>query len=98
MYGLRGKEILFWTLITLFDLTATQTIWTIPVIEFTYRVLIPEAATMLIQDDLKCTRERALELKNLSTSFGMMAYPADDDLDFRQLQDLVRSLRVITET
>ena len=67
-------------------------------IEFTYRVLIPEAATMLIQDDLKCTRERALELKNLSTCFGMMAYPADDDLDFRQLQDLVRSLRVITET
>ena len=66
-------------------------------IEFTYRVLIPEAATMLIQDDLKCTRERAMEVKALSTSFGMMAYPADDDLDFRRLQDLVRSLRVITE-
>lgn len=88
---------MFWSLITLFDLTDTQTIWTIPAIQFTHRVLIPEAATLLIQDDLKCTRERAMEVKAFSTSFGMMTFPADDDLDFRQLQDLVWNLKVITE-
>lgn len=60
-------------------------------------MLIPEAATLLIQDDLKCTQEYAMEVKAFSTSFGMMTFLANNDLDFRQLQDLIRNLKVITE-
>lgn len=96
-YGLKGKEIMFWGLLALLELTHEHTVWTIPAWEFTNRVLIPEATVLFIQEDLNVTRERAIEIKIASSSYGMAAHPTNDELDFRELQATVRILRVIVE-
>ena len=94
-YGLRGKEIIYWSLIALFDLSVEQKISMVPAFDFIHHVLISEATILLIQEDLDVGREQAIEIKDLSSSYGIMAYPTDDDLDFRRVQATVRNLRLI---
>ena len=79
----------------LFEFSADQIIGMIPTFKFTNRVLILEATILLIQEDLKTTQECAIEIKNLSSSYGMMAYPPDDNLDFCNVQALMWNLRVL---
>ena len=96
-YGLKGKEIMFWSLLALLELTREQTVWTIPAWEFTNHVLIPEATVLFIQEDLNVTREHAIEIKIASSSYGMAAHRTNNELDFCQLQATVRILRVIVK-
>lgn len=56
-------------------------------------VLIREAATLLIQDDLCITRERAIYVEKRSQNFGTAFHPGDDSTHLQSAID-----RVVGET
>ena len=86
---------MYWSIIALFEFRADQMIWMIPTFEFTNRILILELATLFIKIDLKTLWEHALEIKSLSSSYGMIANLSNDNLDPLKLQEFVQSLRVL---
>lgn len=45
-------------------------------------ILIPEAATRIIQDDLKIGREDAVAVLEQSYTFGIVLHPDNDDCEF----------------
>jgi hypothetical protein len=83
-YGERGIAIAFAVLRRLYACHARDTLWGFPFLKFVERVLIPEVATLLIQDDfgldsgLLKDRNAALKIKDDSTVYGNMQYPYED--------------------
>jgi RTC4-like domain len=50
-------------------------------VNFTRRILLPEAAVLLAQDDLQISREKAIEILRTSRHYGMTMHPEDDSKD-----------------
>jgi hypothetical protein len=67
------------------DLDDGGLVWGFPLTKFVERVMIPEAALLLIQDDfgldlaVPADRKLAIDLKDDSTPYGNKKYPYEDD-------------------
>lgn len=48
-------------------------------VDFVRRVLLPEAAVLLTQDDLTVSRDKVIEILLASREYGVAMYPEDDD-------------------
>jgi hypothetical protein len=63
-------------------------------VNFTRRVLLPEAAVLLTQDDLQIPREKAIEILRMSRHYGMTMHPQEDSKDgeeyFVEVQKMMR--------
>ncbi|KIM19748.1 hypothetical protein M408DRAFT_30960 [Serendipita vermifera MAFF 305830] len=85
-YGEQGSAIITQVIFDLFP--ALTSINTAPLsnIDYYFRVLVPEAALFLVQEDLtqrlECyvTREQALVVLRASTAYGLTAFPITDGL------------------
>jgi len=91
-YGECGKDLIFSTIQKLYASDGTtSSLWGFPFLKFIERVLIPETAILLIQDDfgldmdLDSDRVLALELKDDSTLYGNMQYPYEDEEEINRL-------------
>ncbi|KAI0054518.1 hypothetical protein BV25DRAFT_1816946 [Artomyces pyxidatus] len=93
-YGYAGKAVILWSLTEMLDLDIIDSIHSIPTPVFLERVLIPEAAVLLIQEDLGLTREQALATKEKSLSYGSILFPEDDTINPRDVRRIVRNLQV----
>jgi hypothetical protein len=78
-YGELGALVIQQTLLDMFppESIDTQSIAPITHSEFIQRVLVPEAATSLIQEDMHQSREAALDTLRASAQYGVALFPHD---------------------
>ena len=78
-YGKRGVVAIFNMLIySLFAHHRDTRAWGFPFRDFVRRVLVPQAATLLIAQDLDVDEDYVRQLKDASTEYGLQEYPYDE--------------------
>lgn len=78
-YGEQGVYLIFDVLmLSLFAHHRDSRAWGYSFCDFVLRVLVPQAATLLIAQDLDCDEDYARQLKDNSTQYSLQEYPYDD--------------------
>ena len=77
-YGEKGSIIIFWVLQVLFP---AKDFHELSFINFLRRVLIPETAVCLAQEDMKIDRQTAIDILRTSRQYGLVMHPSDESAD-----------------
>lgn len=78
-YGKQGVFAIFNSLIfSIFADHRDSCAWGLPIRDFVQWVLVPQAATLLIAQDLDIDEDFARVQKDLSTDYGLQEYPYDE--------------------
>ncbi|KAG9104232.1 hypothetical protein FRC06_004216 [Ceratobasidium sp. 370] len=78
-YGEQGTVVFFEVLIELFPELSPEECKPLQPREFFLSVLVPEAAALLVEQDMNCTRKEALVILRESRQYGQMMFPDRGD-------------------